>query len=122
MKRLLSLITPTTIIITILWSAASWALQSYLGIPSWCSVLTNLFFIASVCLKYPAQGAQRTVTLRNDWIFLAPGTLTTLFLLRWIKNVLQMPTWGYYIALVFSIIILERIIIELKKAASHWAP
>ncbi len=43
------------------------------------------------------------------------GTLVSFCMLQWLKKILSIPTWGYYLALIFSIIILERVLIEIKK-------
>jgi hypothetical protein len=115
MKRLLSLLTPKNIIFSLVWSAASWSIQLYLGIPIWYGLLANLFFCASLCLKYPAQAAQKNLTLQRDWALILASATSLFIAMRWVKQALNMPSWGYYVALFLSIIVLERLIIEGKK-------
>lgn len=120
MKRLLAYITPTTVLVTIVWTAASWMIQARLGIPSWFSLLANLFFFASACLKFPPRGTLRSLSFNEDWLLITIGTVATLGLLRWVRTALTVPWWGHYVAVVFSIIILERVLIEGKKLYRSW--
>ncbi len=115
MKRLLAYLTPANIALSLIWSLVSWSIQMYLGIPLWWSLVANLFFGAAFCIKYPATGSLRNLRFSDDWMLIGIGTLVSFCMLQWLKKILSIPTWGYYLALIFSIIILERVLIEIKK-------
>ena len=77
-------------------------------------MLLNLFFCALFSLQYPAE-TDKKIDLKKDWMLIAATALVGVTALKLTCQIIKMPTWSYYLCLALSVIILERILMEIKK-------